>query len=156
MGPGERPRARTLWMGALVVAVVVVLSVGFLLIPEMQPPTVTCSTPDTATCTHTRNWISDHWGQDWVFSEPLPAHLVAVDVRPTPPEWKQHAALPRRRLGRAAHAGRARARAGRVLLQFRRHGRLREPLNRGRGDGMGHHAYLAIKRAIWSGSSPGA
>jgi hypothetical protein len=87
MGTGERPRARTVWKGTLVVAVIVLLSVGFLLIPEMPPTTVTCSTPDTLACTNTRNWISDHWGQDFVFGEPLPAHLVSVDVRQTPPEW---------------------------------------------------------------------
>lgn len=89
MGVDERPRARTLWTGALVVAVIVLLSGGFLLIPEMPPTTVTCSTPDTGACTNTRDWIADHWGRDFVFGEPLPAPLVAVDVRETPPEWRE-------------------------------------------------------------------
>lgn len=84
--PRRRPQSRTLWAGALVV-ISVVLVVGFLLIPEIQPPTVTCSTPDTAACTNTENWISDRMSREFVFSQPLPARLVAVDVRPTPPEW---------------------------------------------------------------------
>jgi hypothetical protein len=84
---GLRPRRRTL--GAIAVVVIgVALTVGFLLLPEIQPPTVTCSTSDAAACTNTRNWMSDRMSLDMVFLEPLPATLLAVDVRPPPAEWE--------------------------------------------------------------------
>jgi hypothetical protein len=82
-----RPRRRTLGVIALIV-IGVALAVGFLLLPGIQPPTVTCSTTDTAACTNTRNWMSDRLSRDMVFSEPLPATLLAVEVRPAPAEWK--------------------------------------------------------------------
>jgi hypothetical protein len=79
----------------VLVVIGVVLVVGFLLIPEIQPPTVTCSTPDTAACSNTRNWISGRSDRDFVFSEPLPATLVSVDVRPMPAEWKGRPGYPK-------------------------------------------------------------
>ncbi len=82
-----RPRTRLLWTGMLAVAVVAVILGGWAAFAEIQPPTVTCSMTDTAACTNTGNWILNDWGL--VFAHPLPARLVSVDVRPTPPEWKR-------------------------------------------------------------------
>lgn len=81
-----RPRTRLLWAGMLAVAVVAV-SLGVWAFAETRPPTVTCSTPDTVACADTRNWIVND--RSFVFARPLPARLVSVDVRPTPPEWKR-------------------------------------------------------------------
>ncbi len=75
-------------MAIALVVIGVALAVGLLLIPEIQPPTVTCSTSDAAACTNTKYWISDRMSRGMVFSEPLPATLLAVDVRPAPAEWK--------------------------------------------------------------------
>jgi hypothetical protein len=85
----SRPGRRAFWVGALAVTVVVLFVVGFQLYQDLQPPNVTCSTPDAAACANTRNWISDRMSRDSVFAEPLPARLIAVDVRPTPPKWKE-------------------------------------------------------------------
>jgi hypothetical protein len=52
-----------------------------------EPPTFSCTTPDTKACNDTkRSILSD---RDLVFAEPLPARMLSVDVRPTPPEWTQ-------------------------------------------------------------------
>jgi hypothetical protein len=51
----------------------------------LRPPTFTCSTTDTEACSHTTTSIL--YDRDYVFAQPLPGRLVAVDIRPAPPEW---------------------------------------------------------------------
>jgi hypothetical protein len=50
-----------------------------------EPPTFTCATPDTKACTDTEQSILSY--PELVFAQPLPARLLSVEVRPSPPEW---------------------------------------------------------------------
>jgi hypothetical protein len=90
----RRVGPQRLLAGALVVAIGVLAVAGFLLYRELQPPTVTCSTSSAAACHDTRISISDRLSRDLVFTEPLPARLVAVDVRDAPPDWSERADFP--------------------------------------------------------------
>lgn len=77
---------------ALVAGAAVVLAIGVGLWAfngPLRQVTITCSTTDTRACSDTEDSLRSDWtfGGGFVFVDPLPAGLVSVDVRPTPPQW---------------------------------------------------------------------
>lgn len=82
-------RFRSRWT-AFGLAAVAILALGLgvrAVLLANERPTFTCATPDTKACTDTEQSIQSY--RDLVFAQPLPARLVSVEVRPTPPEWTQ-------------------------------------------------------------------
>jgi hypothetical protein len=76
--------------GIALLAAVAVIAVGvgvWAVNGPLRQPTFTCSTPDTRACMNTERTVLGLDGMTWVFGDPLPARLLSVDVRPTPPEW---------------------------------------------------------------------
>ena len=75
---------RILILGLVVVALVGAVFIGRAIEIANEPPTFTCATTHVQTCTDTERSMASLSDRRLVFTEPLPARLLSVEVRDRP------------------------------------------------------------------------
>jgi hypothetical protein len=82
---------RILILGLVVVALVGAVSIGRAIEIANEPPTFTCATTNVKACSDTERSMASLSDRHLVFSEPLPARLLSVEVRDRPSDQVSNA-----------------------------------------------------------------
>jgi hypothetical protein len=75
---------RILILGLVVVALIGAVFIGRAIEIANEPPAFTCATTHVKTCSDTERWMTSLSNRRLVFTEPLPARLLSVEVRDRP------------------------------------------------------------------------